>query len=268
MSQVNSDKSLGDYKDRYVAFLDLLGFKAQVERAERNPEERIRLHEILKLVRDTIGGNPYIGLRLNYFSDCMIISADRTAPGLWEMFQSVFTLSFNLLQYDVMVRGGLTAGGAYHGNDFLYGTAVNRAYCLERQCAINPITLLSQEVVEDARQYGEQHIRWLLEDGPQRYFVNYLWWYADYRPTPIYAGKVALDVPGRRIMDFICQRLNNDSGRVRGKAEWLQGYWNRTVGVHGVFGSIEAGVTERYRSGGPTIMMRRMYMPNLQTDQT
>ena len=41
----------------------------------------------------------------------MVVSADRTAPGLWEMFQSIFTLTFNLLQYDVLVRGGLTGGG-------------------------------------------------------------------------------------------------------------------------------------------------------------
>jgi hypothetical protein len=32
--------------------------------------------------------------------------------------------------------------------------------------------------------------------------------------------------------------------------------------VNGFFGRIEAGTTERYVSHGPTIMIRRMYMPN------
>jgi hypothetical protein len=86
-------------------------------------------------------------------------------------------------------------------------------------------------------------------------------WYEDYQPTPIYAGKVILDDPGHRVMDFICQRLNNDNGPVREKAEWFQTYWNRRVAVSGFFGRIETGVTERYNSRGPTTMMRRMYMP-------
>ena len=67
--QAESKQMLGEYKDRYVAFLDLLGFKEQVLKAEADPEERTKLHDVLGLVRDTIGGNPYLGLRLNYFSD-------------------------------------------------------------------------------------------------------------------------------------------------------------------------------------------------------
>jgi hypothetical protein len=193
----------------------------------------------------------------------MVVSADRTPPGLWEIFQSIFTMTFNLLQYDGLVRGGLTAGGAYHASDFLYGTAVNRAYELESQSARNPLTLVSSEVVDDAKGYSADHIKWLREDGPQRHFVDYLRRYADYQPTPIYAGKVVLDDPGNRVMEFIRQRLNNDTGSVREKAAWFQAYWNRTVSVNGFFGRIEAGTTERYVSRGPTTMMRRMYMPNL-----
>jgi hypothetical protein len=69
---------------------------------------------------------------------------------------------------------------------------------------------------------------------------------------------ILLDDPGRRIIDFVCQRLNRDKGRILAKAEWLQSYWNRTVAVHGAFHPIEAGVMERYVSDGPTIVRRRM----------
>jgi hypothetical protein len=68
--------------------------------------------------------------------------------------------------------------------------------------------------------------------------------------------------PGARIIDFICQRLNKDAGSVLAKAQWMQAYWNGTVAKRGVFGRIEAGVAERYVSEGPTIVFRRMYMPN------
>ena len=258
MSARRNEEALDDYKDRYVAYLDLLGFKTQVESAERNPAERVRLRDILALVRDTLCENPLVGARLTYFSDCIVFSADRTDQGLWHMFNSICALTFNLLQYDVFVRGGLVGGGAHHGKDFVYGTAVNRAYELERGCASDPMTLVSQEVFDDAKAYGEPHTKRLLEDSSQRYFVHYLSQYAEYRALPIYAGKVMLDDPGRRIIDFVCQRLNKDTGTVLTKAQWLRDYWNRTVAVQGVFGPIEAGVVERYVSHGPTIIVQRM----------
>jgi hypothetical protein len=258
MSLREEAKPLGEYKDRYVAFLDLLGFKARVESAERNPDDRAKLHQILALVRDTLVGNPRLGLRLTYFSDCLVVTADRTEDGLAEMFQSVFALTTNLLQFDVLVRGGLTAGGAYHERDFVYGTAVTRAHLLEENTAGNPITLISEEVVEDAKRCEERHTRWLCEDGPGRYFVDYLRWFADYRHTPIYPGKAVLDVPAHRIMAFVCRRLRDHTGSVRQKAEWLQSYWNSTVATQGVFERIEPGVTSDDVLGGPTVMYRRI----------
>lgn len=43
-----------NYKDRYVAFVDLLGFKERIIESERSSDHRRFLHEILDLVRDTL----------------------------------------------------------------------------------------------------------------------------------------------------------------------------------------------------------------------
>jgi hypothetical protein len=246
-----------DYADRYVAFLDLLGFKQRVESAEQHPSERAQLIEILTLVKDTLVNNPYIGFRLNYFSDSIFLSIKRTPEGLYEMFQAISLLTENLMQRDVFVRGGLAVGGAHHGKSFLYGTAVNRAVNLEH-LANHPMTLISDEVNDDAKKYGAAHLQWVAKDNAERNFVNYLIRYQIYRPTPIYAGMVILDRPALRIIDFVNQRLNRDKDRVLEKAIWFQAYWNETVAVQGIFGRIEAGVTERYDTGGPTIAYRRI----------
>ena len=153
-----------DYKERYVAFLDLLGFKRQVELAENYHDERTKLREVLQLMKETLTNNPYIGFRFNYFSDCIVLSVNRTPEGLREMFNSISAITSNLLQHDVFVRGGLAAGGAHHGREFLYGTAVNRAYTLESQEAKNPMTLLSEEVAQDTKSYGDEHTQWLVEE--------------------------------------------------------------------------------------------------------
>lgn len=249
------------YRDRYVAYLDLLGFKTLVARAEGDAAENQRLLRVLELMRDSLCTNPALGMRFTHFSDCVVLSADRTPEGLWETFQSIHVLTFNLLQFDVLLRGGLTAGRAHHGSDFVYGTGVNRAYCLESECAGDPLTRVSEEVVEDATRYGPQFLDWLREDPPARYFVHYLRWYAEYRPKPVFPGKLVMDEPGKRIIDFVLQRLLSNTGRPLAKAQWLQAYWNQTVASQGFFERIEPGVTLRYVSRSPTTMFRRLVAP-------
>src|SRR5258707_1337137 len=44
------------------------------------------------------------------------VTVDRTAQGLWEMFNSICTLTSNLMQHDVLIRGGLAAGRVHHSS--------------------------------------------------------------------------------------------------------------------------------------------------------
>jgi hypothetical protein len=239
-----SDGSADGYRDLYIAFLDLLGFKAQVEAAETDPVAHEKLRTVLQLVQESLCEVPSINFRLNYFSDCIVLSGERTPQGLLEMFRSICLLTSNLMQHDVLIRGGLAAGKVHHSRDFLYGSALNRAYTLESKVARNPMALLSDEVVQDAQKYGEQHMAFLAEQGG-RWFIHFLLQYAMYRPTPIYAGMVLLERPGARVMNFIAQRLNRDQGSIREKAEWIRAYWNETVAVQGVFGAIEEDAPEQ-----------------------
>jgi hypothetical protein len=247
-----------DYRERYVAFLDLLGFKTLVARAETAAAEKERVHRVLELMRDSLTQNPRLGLRFTHFSDCIVLSIDRTPAGLMEAFESINVLTSNLLQFDVLVRGGLVAGNAHHDGDFVYGTAVNRAFHLEHEMAQDPMILVSEEVFADAKQCGPSHLAWLCSDPAHRQFIHYLRWYAEYRHEPIYAGKVIMDEPAKRIIDFVLGRLASDTDRVLAKAQWLQAYWNETVACNGIFERIEPGVTPRYKSRGPTIMYRRI----------
>jgi hypothetical protein len=108
--------------------------------------------------------------------------------------------------------------------------------------------LISGEVVEDAKNCGQPYLEWIREEPPGRHFIHYLRQYAEYRRLPIFAGKVIMDEPGKRIVDFVLQRLISDTGNVLAKAQRLQEYWNQTVSTEGGFDRIERGVTPRYRS--------------------
>jgi hypothetical protein len=251
---------VNDYREKYVVFLDLLGFRELVKKIGKDVLERHRVVEALKLVRDTLCQNPAIDLRFTHFSDCIVLSAEHTAHALWEIFQSIELLTFNLLQYDVFVRGGLSVGLTHHSKDFVFGTAVTEAYELESKKSSGPLVLLSPEVAQDAMKLGPDFTQWLKEDGPARYFVNYLMRYAEYT-SERQVGKVILEYPAKRIAYFISQRLNNDEDGVLKKAQWFQTYWNGTLAVRGVLPRIETGATLTKIEEGPTIIVHRLVAP-------
>ncbi len=253
---------VNDYQEKYVVFLDLLGFGELVRKVGQDVLERHRVVEALKLVNGTLCQMPVIDLRFTCFSDCIILSAEHTANALWEIFRSIELLTINLLQYDILVRGGLSVGLTHHSKDFVFGTAVLEAYDLERkkEKASGPLVLLSPEVVQDAMKLGPDFAQWIKEDGPDRHFVHYLMRYAEYTPER-QAGKVLLEPPAKRIVYFICQRLNNDKDGVLKKAQWFQTYWNSAVAERGVLPRIEAGVTLKEPEEGPTIITRRLLAP-------
>ena len=183
--------------------------------------------EVLRLLRETLCHAPAISMQFTYFSDCIPISAERSASSLWQILCSINILTCNLLQFDVLARGGLAVGGAFHTEEFVFGTSVNRSTELEKQTRW-PLTLLSSEVLENATTYGQMFLDLLSTDALGRHFVHYLSSYASYRKQPVWPGKVVMEPAGDRVIYFVCRRLGRDQGTILEKAQWFQAYWNQT----------------------------------------
>jgi hypothetical protein len=254
------EKLVNDYRTKYVVFLDLLGFSALVDRIGQDVLERHRLVESLKLVRDTLCENPAIDFRFTYFSDCIVISAEHSPHALWQIFQSVQVLTVNLLQYDILVRGGMTVGATHHSDDFVFGTAMTEAYRLENKVAQGPRVLLSQQVIDEVDALGPSFKQWLREDEDGRFFIHTLMSYSEYTKEA-QIGKVVLTYPAQRIAYFIGQRLEKDTDGVLEKARWFQAYWNKEVASRAVLPRIEIGSQPTLPPDSLTIITRRLVAP-------
>jgi hypothetical protein len=250
--------SASGYQERFVALLDLLGFKALVEAAERDESQFKRLQEVLHDLSQTLCNNASTGTRFIHFSDCIIITTNATPDALRELFRSIHVLTGNLLQQDVLVRGAITRGGAFHDAQYVYGTAVSRAAVLENTCAKQPLTLISPEVYEDVKALGKDFLQWVEQDGHDRQFVHYLIEFAMYHRLPKLPGTVGLDTDADRVRFQISRRLLNDSGDVLAKAKWFQAYWNRTVARADGFSAIEADARLSEPVGARTNIVRRL----------
>lgn len=169
------------FEDKAVAFLDVLGFKALVDRATNDPQSLDQLSQLVQLLEKAV---PMLDDRVDsavsrhlipkhtYISDCIILSAplsDEENPkynGLEIVMVRVVQLTHFLLKAGYLIRGGISIGKVWHDGSNIIGPAYQEAYLLERNTK-EPIVILS----EDAKKKELWTTRICLSHK-EKYFVN------------------------------------------------------------------------------------------------
>jgi hypothetical protein len=138
-------------------------------------------------------------------------------------------LALNLIQYPVLLRGGIAVGHITHELDVVFGIGVNRAYAFEKSG--NPPRIgLGPEVVLDIERSAQLSGAVVTEDHqtgePMLHFLREIEGY-DAIPR---AGGIVWDRTAASVAEKI--RLNVDADQpeeVRAKYVWLKEYWNGAV---------------------------------------
>ena len=153
-----------EYEDRYVAFLDILGFRDLIHRLGASPGEAIekviqalevpsevRLDGIILGRIDDISVDRHT---LTTFSDCVVISTRKSERGLMNLLFHVRAIVFRLLRLGFLSRGGIAQGPVYHRDGKVFGPAMLEAYILESEEADFPRVILQPEIVQAGRRAG------------------------------------------------------------------------------------------------------------------
>jgi hypothetical protein len=137
------------YKERAVAFMDILGMRSIISRINSDDAIRINLHGVLNLIKQQeryskINANDLSDMQVSVFSDCIAISI---SP---EKISSLICVCSNLqdriLHLGFAVRGGITVGRTIHADGLLYGEGIVRAHEIESIQAKNPRILLDENL--------------------------------------------------------------------------------------------------------------------------
>jgi hypothetical protein len=166
------------YSDRYVGFLDILGFSEIVRRSQK-PESRqapalvIALGKAQSIAEGWSGGLASTMLKWNAFSDSIVISAEPSSNDLQLLLGMVEHLAQELLFNGLLARGGISRGALHHDDKVMFGPAFLDAYDLEHRVARVPRIVLSKSVYEDCLRFEEEWKDALLhtpvvlaDDGP------------------------------------------------------------------------------------------------------
>ena len=234
------------YEDRYVAFIDILGFREMVARMGRAPSFYNDMLSNLSAMRRTLPPREEkaaTDLRVQTFSDSIVLSTGPTPDGLWHLLFVVHDLTNALLPRGIFIRGGVARGRMHHENDILLGEAMVEAYDLETKVAGHPRIVLSKRVWLDSQQaakadpilatyYSSRLIR--APDGPA--FLHVLCEYQafnaqDRDASPRGTKSHPLNRRGEKIRKAIAERLEEaiDSPAHFLKVRAFAEYWNATV---------------------------------------
>ncbi len=145
-----------EFENRFVAFLDILGFKEIIS----NKAEVIRIAEIVESetstasrVKERHGIYPNKALSVTVISDSVVISIPY-GDGFWTekikslryLLSTVEKIQFKCAMQNVWIRGGISYGEMHHSERNVVGNALVKAYMIE-QNAIYPRIILDAKIM-------------------------------------------------------------------------------------------------------------------------
>ncbi|RYE59813.1 MAG: hypothetical protein EOP20_04175 [Hyphomicrobiales bacterium] len=263
LEKTNTDMQ-NRYERKYVAFIDLLGFSNLVRDSADEDNGPNKVMAVLDRFKSTVEATGKNGLRVKHFSDCLVVSVDATQLGLMDLFTSLRTISDNLLQIDMLVRGAVTVGPFYHTDESVFGPPLQEAYEMESKTVGIPMIELTEEVMKDVDEFPQDLDKILVvrfSEFPDRNFVHYLLMWSYYDAVPR-AGAMVLDEPGQLVRHYIAKRLADHTGSVREKAAWMKKYWDETVAAAGYFPEVDEDADLPYPVGAMPFRTKIMQIAN------
>jgi len=230
------------YRDQVVCFLDIMGFREIVK--SRTADE---ITLMLDLIQATAAGTGSSGAQVPSvisFSDSVIRALPCSSDPITALKQEVEELAkaqWELMDNEILVRGGITIGQVLITANRAFGPAFVRAYELESSWAGSPRIVIDPGAIEiirkqirktsstEAKRKLVRSIRRAVSlDGDGIWFVDYIS-YAR-RSVGITAHHAAM----KRHRDHIIKSANmlKPGSSVLAKYLWLIRYFNNSVKKH------------------------------------
>jgi hypothetical protein len=155
--EATDTESANVYSERYVAFVDILGFSNHVRQSEHSPSEAQKLVNIMGRISNrwadegllhthTVLGDDF---KSQSFSDCTVMSEAATPKGLHYLLFMVTQFALDLLANGFLFRGGIAKGALHHSDAAVFGPAFLKAYDLEQNVADYPRIVVDQNTHQD-----------------------------------------------------------------------------------------------------------------------
>ena len=171
--------------DKFVAFIDILGFGQLVENLESDEDGLSRIMDLIGSLGTAADGRKfatsgpttcprsgYVRKDLDFvvtqISDCVIISTEVSAAGISNLVTHCFGIALALIHKGAQSRGMITRGRVYHTPSQVIGVAYQRAVSGEKTTRVlrfeddevgTPFIQIDDEVVAYVRDETDECVR-------------------------------------------------------------------------------------------------------------
>ncbi len=223
-----------EYREHFVAFLDILGFKSLIQSSQCK-----EILSILRLVREKtrpykcswngMDIEAYEHIHYRILSDSIILfieaDIDDSFAALLDVCEKL-QIALASLDNPILLRGGISKGNLYYEMDIIYGGGLTAAYLLESNLAKYPRIVFLGETLKagiDVMKYMN-HIKinyaGIQKDVDGVYFIDYFAGYSAFgRKKKEYFDKLikecvsvldkSIDVSVRDKYSWMMNKINN-----------------------------------------------------------
>lgn len=226
------------YEERFVAFVDILGWKRTITKSARDPRTLDGVAAALECMRVPVRrGKDAIeypdtvySVVATQFSDSIVLSDRVTQYGPYGLVRAVQALCWSLLVAGHRTRGAIVKGDLHHVGPDVLGPALIDAYLLESNVAVYPRIVLDATVKEALRDNYTPHsvAPWYREDFdgvPHLHLVDIMFLTALNGPMTRFTADIAAVLAAIR-QEEDDPELPEREG-IRAKSKWLEGYLQR-----------------------------------------
>jgi len=126
-------------KDKFIAFVDIVGFSAMLKVEEQNGRDLSRPLQLVKLLGSSEEpffaslcpcskwATPDIDFKMTQISDCVVVSAEASPAGVINLVHYCRSTAMKLLLKGALCRGYITRGNIFHEDHQFIGTGFVQA---------------------------------------------------------------------------------------------------------------------------------------------
>lgn len=148
-----------EYREHFVAFLDILGFKALINNSACD-----EIYDIFKEIHQRSKASlNYCGVQIlayehihhKILSDSIIVFIDASIEDAFPALLDIcarLQISLADRAHPILLRGGIAKGTLYYEEDIIYGEGLTKAYLLESNLAKYPRIIFTGDTLEEGRK--------------------------------------------------------------------------------------------------------------------
>jgi hypothetical protein len=202
-----------EYKQHYVAFLDVLGFKEMVAddlQYDKN-QHLLKLYKCHTAAAGIFNDPSYT---ITQFSDSVVIAKPYDANAFSDFVKHVAEYQRLLLDEELLCRGGVAVNKHFSNGSFTFSAGLISAYQVESTTARYPRVVISPEVLSLVFPGGIKSLNYLVEENDGLWFIDYLGITKNNRKAHMI----------KSVLNIVTRLTASPIASVREKGRWLASY--------------------------------------------